>query len=288
MIDHAHEWTEVDGGYACTQCEETSPVCVNGGHPTETALLICRRCEARAKRLLDDIEHAAGLYVGGRVDGVILRGRHDGELDETPTVEDALSSWAARWWEWEPGDTDGVYEYLRSRILWAANNADLSGWRGFWRALLRLRHRARAEAGLLPQIQAEPCVYCGGRVARDWADESWTPLPGGLSDSARCLDCATVWPSVGRWAFATREHIATAAETAPDLAVTIEDARAIWPDLPKTTVASWVSRGELVEAGAYLGRALYRLGDLADLVRRRSDETRRGRRAAETASVCVH
>lgn len=283
MSTHTHEWVETGSGYACTECTETSPACVNGGHPSGRALLICQRCEQRAMRLLDDIEHAVELYVGVVPDGVILQGVHDDTSDvveDRTTVMDALAGWAARWWEWGPGGQESVVDYLRSHTMWAANNADLSGWRGYWRALLRLRHRARAEAGLLPQLQAEPCVYCGGRVARDWADENWEPLPDGLSDGVRCMDCGTVWDSVGRWVFTTRSYIAEAASLAPDLPVSIEDARTVWPDLPKTTVFSWVTRGDLEQVGSRFGTPLYRLGDLAALVERRACDTRPGRPAA--------
>ena len=63
---HTHEWTrtEHDGirSWACTGCTETSATCGTCGGASGTSLLLCRRCEQQAARVLDDIDHALGLW----------------------------------------------------------------------------------------------------------------------------------------------------------------------------------------------------------------------------------
>lgn len=315
----AHYWTPTDDGHQCEQCGDTCAACNVCSGPTGTALLACQRCLDRCSEVLDGITAALEHYEppspspvpavrydrdrrGGNDDHVPLR------LVDTPAeIEAVLLDWVAMWTDLS-GQAENVapVDYLRGRHLWAAHNAETAAWDDYRREMRQLRHRARRMAGLLPQRQAGSCIYCGGDVVRDWADEHWRPRADGLSDDLRCTACRTEWEDVQHWRYANRHTILALPETHPEQLVTAADARAIFPEVPAATWRSWRHRDarraevqqrhrDYLASGAIgpepepermpvrswdtRGRPLYRLADLTAHVDARADETRPGRKA---------
>lgn len=131
---------------------------------------------------------------------------------------------------------------LKGMHLWAAHNPEASDWPGYWRAIHRLLWRARSEAGLMPQVQAEPCVHCGGDCVRDWSDRDWEPLTDGLSDVVRCTGCGMTWGDREDWRRVSRHHLVVLADEHPDALVTLDQARTIWTDVPAATWRQWLKR----------------------------------------------
>ena len=235
-------------------------------------------------------------------------------------VAEVLASWAGMWAEAlkeePPADLRGVLDYLRGHIIWAAHHGDVAAWDDYREELRALRHHARRISGLLPQREAAPCVYCGSDVVRDWADARWDPLPGGLADELRCTGCDMTWDGP-RWDFTKRTHLQALPHVRPEQLVTFEDLRLIWPTVPRQTMRAWIDRDRKAEEenlrdldqweerrraygpeperpATYVRRIpevgwnergvpLYRVADVAELVDRRADTTRRGRRAADIA-----
>jgi hypothetical protein len=241
---HTHEWTKTERDWACTECPETSATCGTCGGPSGGNLLLCKKCRKHADRVLDDIAHAIELWQPalGRDDGVTFRASAAIHPDERQDIDERLWGWVARWSEHTGASNADWIDYLKTHHLWAAHNPEASDWHEYLHDVKQLRRRARGEAGLLPQTQPEPCVHCGGEVVRDWADKDWNPLPDGLSDHVRCTGCAMTWPNIERWRFITRQHIVASPLAHPDALVTLEQARMIFPDVPVSTMRSWVRR----------------------------------------------
>ena len=305
--------------FMCTQCGDTCGPCNVCSGPTGSALLVCDRCLERESEVLADIEGALSHWQhqprstvkairydtdrrGGEVDHVPLD-TTDGPWD----IEAVLSDWAAMWRDLSGSDKNlAPVGYLRGHLMWAAHNAERSGWDVYRTEMRQLRHRARRIAGLLPQRQAGMCIYCGGTVVRDWADEKWQPRRKGLSDEFRCTDCRTQWEDRERWQFANRNTILALPLTHPERLVTREDARMIFPAVPPATWRKWVQRdaergeallryAEYCQGGRFgpppdsekmptqgfnhRGLALYRLGDLTAHVEAWLSDARVNRRA---------
>lgn len=327
MTDQCHhEWVtdlalcEKSPTNICSQCGQTCPSCNVCGGPTASSLLACQRCLDSLDAVLVGITEALSHWQqepsstvrairydsdrrGGNVDHVPLK-MGDGPSE----IRAVLADWVAMWSELS-GSRDAAVDdvdYLRGRHLWAAHNADLAAWDDYRREMRHLRHRARRVAGLLPQRQAGACIYCGGDVVRDWADEHWRPRADGLSDDLRCTSCRIQWEDVQHWRYANRHTILALPDTHPGLLVTAEAARTIFPEVPAATWRSWAHRdapraearrrhAEYVEGGRIgpepepeqmavrswdrRGRPLYLLSDLTALVVARADDTRAGRKA---------
>lgn len=257
MIDeHQHEWQHVKGAtgireWACVECPETCATCGTCGQASGTSLLLCRRCERHAARVLDDIEAACAHYERdprslvaspGDMRLVPTSGAARGGVQTPEDVRAVMLGWVARWTEHAGATNDGPVEYLRGHHIWAAQNPDASGWHAYLEAMRKLRAQARGIAGLLPRRLPEPCVHCGGKVVQDWADAHWEPLRDGLSDAVRCTGCGMTWGDREHWRFATRHHIVALPGVRPDSLVTLAQARMIWPDVPSATLRSWAHR----------------------------------------------
>lgn len=259
---HVHEWSaeESEEGrpprHACVSCGETCPACNVCGGPTGNALLACQRCLDREDEVLAGIGDALDLYqpqprsaispVRYDRDRVHANSTGSGEgqaaEDSPDEVRAHLMEWVTAWSDLSRDPQQvGPIEYLRGHLLWAAHN-EASGWPDFRREMRQLRHRARRLAGLLPQRQEGSCIYCGADVVRDWADERWQPRPDGLSDELRCVRCRTTWGGVGAWRFANLHTIRQLPDTNPEVLVTREQARSIWPEVPAATWRDWVRR----------------------------------------------
>lgn len=253
--EHHHEWVrdpEHDGvrAWACTDCTETCATCGTCGRASGSSLLLCDRCERHAGRVLDDIDHALGLWQADprspmRSPGdmrLVPGGGEAAGITRPSDVTDRMLSWVARWTEHTGATNARPAAFLKSRHIWAAHNPELSDWPDYLRAMRALRADARRIAGLLPQRLAEPCPLCGGTVVQDWSDEDWEPLEDGLSDIVRCTGCGTTWGDRTRWRFTMRHHIVMLPAAHPDALVTLDQARMIWPDIPAATWRSWAKR----------------------------------------------
>lgn len=321
-----HEWIADDTqlceprAFMCTQCGERCPGCNVCGGPTNSSLLACQRCLDREAQVLTDIEDALSHWEPSsrsavkptRYDRDTIHRSSSREtpapVDESPAdIEAVLLDWVALWTEVSRDPQNlGPADYLRGHLLYAAHNAERAAWDDYRDEMRQLRHRARRMAGLLPQRQAGLCIYCGGTVVRDWADEKWQPRRKGLSDEFRCTDCRTQWEDRERWQFANRNTILALPLTHPERLVTREDARMIFPAVPPATWRKWVQRdaergeallryAEYCQGGRFgpppkpekmptqgfnhRGLALYRLGDLTAHVEAWLSDARVNRRA---------
>ena len=308
---HIHDWQPrhprtcpVAGVYTCTQCTETSACCNACGRPTGGALHACPQCVDQHATILDDIADALGhwrhqprspvpairydrdLISGNRTDNNPTRITHPAEI---VTI---LWQWRTMWEETiTPSSTGDVVVALKGMLIWAISNPIDSAWPDFASEIRQLRHTARRLAGLLPKRQYGPCVYCGGQIVRDWADDHWQPRTDGLSDELRCTGCGMTWDDHDRWMYVNGHTLRLVPKFAPDTLVTLEDARKhIFPDVPAATWRSWLLRDQrraedgyerlMPERGTDVrGNDLYRVADLATLVDRRKDDTREGRPA---------
>lgn len=314
-----HIWVAVDDQHQCEQCGDTCATCNVCKRASGSALLVCDRCLEQCARVLTDIEDALSHWQH-QPRSVVQAIRYDqdrrgGNADHVPLtltdnpadIEAVLRDWAEMWADLSGSAKNvGPVEYLRGHHMWAAHNAEGSGWDDYRREMRQLRHRARRMAGLLPQRQAGMCIYCGDDVVRDWADEKWQPRSDGLSDELRCTGCRTQWEDRERWQFANRHTILALPQTHPDRLITRDDARMVFPEVPPATWRWWVMRdakrgeallryAEMIATGRLgpepepermpvqswdqRGRPLYRLADLTAHVEARASETRRGPKA---------
>jgi hypothetical protein len=251
---HVHEWVKAERDWACAECGETSATCGTCHRASGSSLLLCRSCEREAARVLDDTRAALKHYATATSPASLIRspmayslvpqGPSSGAAILSPRdVEAEWWGWVARWTELvgDPSNVD-ARDYLKAHHMWAAHNPERSDWHAYLHAMRGLRHAARRIAGLLPQRLAEPCVYCGGDVVQDWADERWDPLTGGLSDVVRCTSCGMTWNDRSHWGRATRQHLVEMPAEHPDAWVTLDQARLIFPDVPVRTMRSWARR----------------------------------------------
>lgn len=162
----------------------------------------------------------------------------------------------------------GVLAWLEAHVLWALQAHP--AWADQLAALRAYRDRARHMAGLDPVAEPVPCVYCRGRVVREWTVQ-------GLDDVARCTRCRTSWPTPEHLRFAERERLWQLHETHPDALVTVEDARRAMPWIKRNTLTQALLRDARrapkdkrfpVRGKDVRGESLYRLGDLAQVGRR--------------------
>jgi len=293
---HRHFWQPTDepGRYACTDCEETCAECIECLRWTGNSLLICERCVRRVRGLIDDIETAMALYCPPmpslippiRYDRDQITGSRGSDFDPKRwtyhDLPDILEGWADAWADASGMPrTIGAADYLRGHVLWAAHNRDVSDWDQWLTEMRRILSTAKREAGILPKRLPTPCVHCGGVAVQTWADKDLTPHADGLSDEVTCLGCHLTWRSAAQYAQVSKDHLVSLPEDRPDAIVTIEQAATVWPEVPAKTWATWANRAELPDPAAWdvRGRAQYRVGDLDVLVQRRTDATRRGRRA---------
>ena len=333
---HRHNWQlyDEDHGYHCTECSETCPACIvthlGETHPTGSSLLICEACIRAERYVIDDILHALAHYQpnpptpikAARYDKILVHGT-PGDTTNHPTPADihhTLQEWADTWAATGYARTVAPADYLKGHILWAAHNPHASHWDDYRAAIRKLRHKARGVAHLLPRREPGPCIHCGGTIVRDWAERDWTPREDGLSEIARCARCGTEWESWSRLAFAQRHTIKLLPQVRPDVLITLANALTIWPNLPKSTLWTWVDRDQRAheesirrcdkwedawtawhDDGNYgpwpqppeivertipergwdaRGVPVYAVGDIAAMMERRAAEGRPGRRAA--------
>jgi hypothetical protein len=125
-----------------------------------------------------------------------------------------LVGWAKDWAETRVDAVGDVLVYLDGHTLWAAQNH--GGWADYLEDAYRVRSKLRHLAGLNPEVQDVPCVYCGGRVVQEWTKD-------GLDDVLTCAGCNVAWPNTARFAFASRAALFALPKTHPDVLVTIAD-----------------------------------------------------------------
>lgn len=327
-MTHVHEWQPTNDVWACAECAETSETCQTCHNPTGTSLLVCAHCVDAEKRVLVDIMDALAWYQpdptpiirAARYDKIIVHGSHGpSKPRSTPTdITNQLHNWATIWGASNPREHPA--DYLSTRLIWAAHNTEASQWENYRSAIRKLRHQARAIAHLLPRREPGPCIHCGGTIVRDWAERDWTPREDGLSEIARCTRCGTEWESWTRLSFAQRHTIKLLPQVRPEVLVTLANALTIWPNLPKSTLWTWVERdrrahdesvrqcdqwedawtawhdagnhGPWTQPPKIVERAIpergwdargvpvYTVGDIAAMMARRATEDRPGRRAA--------
>lgn len=248
---HAHQWRPADQAWTCAECTETSATCGTCNGPSGSSLLLCRDCERRAAKVLDDIDAALDLWEPdprspmsspGDMRLVVVHGSGSAGIASPDGIMGELWGWVARWTEHAGPSNAAALDYLRSHHMWAAHNAEASRWPEYLKAMRSLRHQARRIAGVLPKRLPEPCVHCGGQVVQDWADQWWKPLETGLSDVVRCTGCGVTWGDHARWLFSTRQHVVDLPALHPDALVTMAQARMIWPEVPAATWRSWAQR----------------------------------------------
>lgn len=300
---HQHEWNDTtEPGqnprtYACTTCDQTTAGCSECGRALTTSLTICDRCLTRAQQLVTDVIDAINTVPFHFAEIMGLRAvRYDRDIvttsndrDRLPfgldaviedpsdariaaakhpnTALEILHGWAHAWADTR-GDIDHGLQYLVDHTLWAAQNPDDSGWHAYLDEARQVRATVRRLLGLDPIHEPAPCVYCSGPVIREW-------LPDGLDDTRRCTRCGTTWPDEERLRYTNRHTVFALPETHPDALVTADDARRILPDLKRNTLNQALKRDRdrpdderrIPQHGADVrGHALYRLGDIAQLI----------------------
>lgn len=266
MSDCPHEWTATDSGWACTQCDTTTPGCQDCHRPLDTSLTICDPCLRSARRLLDQIrDYLAQIpdttreIMGLRAIRYDLAGSSTADDSRLPFglniayddltsgpngirtqagALDLLHEWAEDWCRLTH-DTDpylDVITYLHDHTLWAAQNHP--AWTDYLTDLIATRAVVRRLAGLAPETEPVPCVHCGGRIVHDWT-------PRGLDDTARCTRCGLTWDTKARLDYANLTHLRALPQTHPDILVTPEQARAIHPGLRAGTLRQWLHRRDI-------------------------------------------
>lgn len=246
---HVHEWVPTDRpgilAWACETCDETSASCGTCSKPTGTSLLLCERCREHADTTIGRIDRAIELWQPSlsRPDGTRFRRGDEGGPDAND-VESQLLGWVARWSEHVGACNEHWSTFLKGHHIWAAHNVEASDWPAYWRAIHHLMWKARGEAGLLPHVEPLPCVHCGEDVVRDWSDDDFEPLAEGLSDTVRCTGCGMTWRSPQHWGESTWKWFERGAQEHEDALVTLEMARTLWPDVPMSTMRSWIKRDE--------------------------------------------
>lgn len=288
MTHHFHTWQpNPEGAYVCTECDTTSPECINPGHPTENHQAICDPCRAHEQRVLDDIKQALTeyqprpkTYVSAYTWDVIpVREHRETSAYQLRAVDipEVLQTWAGMWAEniGELAPKTKITEYLKSRFTWATNNPDTSAWGDYQAEMRALRHLARGAAGLLPQKLDTPCVNCGGTVVQDWATLEWRPRPTGLSDQIRCTTCHTTWPNHVQWQLDNARHLRKLPQLAPGALITMREARIVFPGIPAGTWRQWKHRDTLTPRGAdEYGNPLFEVHEINQLAENRK-KTRR-------------
>lgn len=242
---HRHEWTRTDDEqWMCAECAETSATCGTCEGPSGSSLLLCRRCQGRADATVRHIARAVDLALPPHRhdDGARFRRPDGGDDEMCEGVESVMWGWVARWSEHVGPSGADWPEALIGWHLWAAHNPEASDWHRYLTSARVAMWRARAEAGLMPQVQAEPCAHCGGDCVRDWADRSWEPYPDGLSDVVRCTRCGMTWGDRTAWRRISRHHLVDLPDRNPAALVTLAQARTIWPHVPPGTWRQWAKR----------------------------------------------
>lgn len=301
---HRHEWTRAEehAVYTCTQCAETSPPCCDCDQPTGTALEICQRCIDHTARTLRDIETAVSWFrwappstiQATRYDRVRVNGTSGENTPTDWTIRDLpeiLEGWAAMWGE-ASGDTRAsgnlkTVDYLAGHLIYAAHHRDECAWDDFKTEARRALYVAKRDAGLLPKRAPAPCVYCGGVAVQAWAGRDLTPNAHGLDDEVVCLGCGKRWPNLATYTARSRYHLRTIPEVMPGLHVTATEAMTIWPEIPAGTWRTWAGRDQMPEPVGWdeRGAPMYEVRALAELINRRADTQRRGRKPANQDAI---
>lgn len=287
---HKHAWQRVDAGFACTDCTAMTAPCNTCMRPLTTELAICAACITKARKIITDIQavihtipdvHAALLGMKairfdkpilGSADPARLPFGLDAMYDDLDKVGMAgihtpegtlnvLVGWAKDWADTRVDVVGDVLVYLDGHTLWAAQNHP--AWAEYLEDAYRVRSKLRHLAGLNPEVQDVPCVYCGGRVVQEWTKD-------GLDDVLTCAGCNVAWPNTARFAFASRTALFALPKTHPDALVTIEDVKRICPHIRGNLLDLWVNRGKANPDNARLttlgkderGRPTYRLADV--------------------------
>ncbi|HEY9250794.1 MAG TPA: hypothetical protein VIO38_16755 [Rariglobus sp.] len=275
-MSHQHEWTPTDTGHACTECEATTDPCNVCRGPIDTPALACHTCLDYQRRTLDQIEEARDrirpdppapvrsyTYDLANITGdntTNLPFDLDRFVDDwalgvpgiktAAGVDDLLLEWVSRWTEYAGAENLSPADYLRSRLMWAANNPDKAAWDDYRAEMRDLLGHARSLSSDRTDT-GESCIDCGGHIIRKWRDD-------GLGDDAECANCGGTYDHA-RFRLAVRDRHERAATIAPDTLVTdVEATRML--GLGTGTVRKWVERGQLVRAGTRPAR--YRLGDV--------------------------
>ena len=304
---HRHYWTHADDDptWRCAECAETTETCCECGKAVTddrggpSSLLICQGCVQRWGDMLDRIATATEWFrwvppstiQATRYDRDRIRGSR-GDNGSRLTIWDLpalMESWRRMWAE-AVGDTApelGSLAWMKGRILWAAHNQEASVW-DEWKAEMRSAlHAAKRDAGLLPRIMPAPCAHCQGVAVRTWADRDLTPHDDGISDEVMCLGCGLTWKSESQYRQLSKTHLRALPLVRPDVLVTRDQARSIWPSIPASTWRRWASDGELPDPVAWdeRGAPQYMVASLEVLVDRRASETRRGPKVARGTDV---
>ena len=171
--------------------------------------------------------------------------------------------------------------FLKGMLVWAAHNPEQSAWDDFRDEMRIALRNAKRIAGLLPRFMPAPCAHCGGPAVRTWADRNLTPHPDGLADIVICQRCKRTWPSEAQYRQLSKTHVRVIPETLPEMHVTAAEAMTIWPHVPTGTWRTWAGRDQMPEIVGWdvRGVPLYVVRDLAELIERRADTQRRGRKS---------
>ena len=282
--------------WACTDCPATSAQCVEGEHPTGSAIPLCERCRQRVTDWLTQIETYLDLAARYALSVSPVRspmdytervgGGRGGDAEEpaeqVAAIAGVMWEWAAMWTEHTPGTTAEPGHWrplLSSMLIWAATQPETSAWLDFVTEVRSARTRARAIAGLEPVRMSQRCMYCTeqghrGELVRDRCDDRGRPYPDGLQDEVRCLTCDHRWDDEQHYQLVVRQRLTEAVEREPDATVTLDQARQVWPEVPAQSWKDWVRRGLLTETEG----GGYRVADVRERVTLRSAPTRHGRR----------
>jgi hypothetical protein len=296
MDQHQHDWQPTEPhdtdashpGYECTECPATTTACTECGRPMTTTLLVCDPCLEHAKRPVADVarwmtEHTYGVnlvtlravrYDRDKITSTtddarlpfgldqIIADPEDTRIGALKHPDDAvriLHDWASAWADHRDETTSNdPLGYLLDHTLWAIQNKDHSGWDQYAHETRQVRATVRRLLGIAPVPEPVPCVHCGGRIVRDWTDDS------GLADLRRCTGCHLEWPDATWLAHTNAQVLHALPTTHPDTLITTEQARRIYPQLHPATLRKWIQREHVVEhARDVRGAILYRLGDIA-------------------------
>lgn len=263
--------------WRCANCEATSATCIQGGHAADSTLPLCLACQKRTTRIIDQLDQYLRIALVADVAKSDMRSPMDyrlrvagskmqHEAEGAEGVLEVMLGWQGMWVDAAGSEgQEGWAEYLKGHLLWAAVNPTASAWEDFAIEIRSHRATARELAGLGPKRLPERCIHCNGDLVQDRCDERGEPYADGLQDEVRCIVCGRTWDDRGAYQLVTRRHVAESSGT-----VTIEQARAIWPDVPAATWRDWKRREKIV------GDRL-QLDDIRALVTRREDGSRVGR-----------